>query len=53
MDKDVFEGDSEGKAQVLNLEVVAPGIDDDTPLMFKWNINGKTYLAGLKITRSI
>ena len=31
--------------------IIAPSIDDDTPLMFKWNINGKTYLAESKENR--
>ena len=50
--KDVFEGDNEGKAPNIKFRgVVAPSIDDDTPLMFKWNINGKTYLAESKENR--
>lgn len=50
--KEVFEGDNEGKAPNIKFRgVVAPSIDDDTPLMFKWNINGKTYLAESKENR--
>ena len=42
----------EGKAPDIKFRgVVAPSIDDNTPLMFKWNINGKTYLAESKQNR--
>ena len=40
-----------GDAQIEFRGIIAPSIDDDTPLMFKWNVNGKTYLAESKPNR--
>jgi len=37
-----------GDARIKFQGIIAPSIDDDTPLMFKWNVNGKTYLAESK-----
>jgi len=40
-----------GDAKIEFRGIIAPSIDDDTPLMFKWNVNGKTYLAESKPNR--
>jgi hypothetical protein len=37
-----------GNAKIKFQGIIAPSIDDDTPLMFKWNVNGKTYIAESK-----
>jgi len=40
-----------GDAKIEFRGVTAPSIDDDVPLMFKWNINGRTYLAESKYNK--
>jgi hypothetical protein len=37
-----------GDAKIEFRGIIAPSVDDDTPLMFKWSVNGKTYLAESK-----
>tara|TARA_R110000824_G_scaffold86175_7_gene213511 strand:+ start:251 stop:2458 length:2208 start_codon:yes stop_codon:yes gene_type:complete len=37
-----------GNAKIKFQGIVAPSIEDDVPLMFKWNVNGKPYLAESK-----